>query len=88
MLVFVQTREFDARLSVEPAGIMPSARSEPPDVRVTVLPLDVVPVVGAREGVVRTGVRTTGLLDDDVLGAVAAGAGATVVPAGTSLSAG
>jgi len=93
--VFVQTREFDARLSVEPAEMVPTARSDPPPVfRVTVLPLDVVDEVGAGAGAGRTGVRTTGV---DRLGVVARGAGAcgagaagagAIVPAGMSFSCG
>jgi hypothetical protein len=77
---------------------MPTARSEPAAVRVTVLPLDVVAVVAvvavvgaAGAGVVRVGVRTTvlGALRAGVvvLGAAVAGAGATVGD-GTSFSAG
>jgi len=40
----VQILEFDARLNVEPAGIVPTFRSLPEGVRVTVFPLEVVPV--------------------------------------------
>ena len=95
-LLLVQTRELDARLSVVPAEIVPTARSVPPPVfRVTVLPLDVVDVVGAGAGARRTGVRTTVPPDRLVVvdrgagacGAGAAGAGATV-PAGMSFNAG
>src|SRR5688572_25898963 len=89
-------REFDVMLSVEPAAIEPTARSDPPDVRVTVLPLEVVAVVGAGAGagVTRAGVRTTVPLDlragARVRGAGVGdtGVGVTAVPAGTSCSAG
>jgi hypothetical protein len=94
--VFVQMREFDVRLSVVPAAIDPIARSDPPELRVTVLPLDVVDVVGAGAGAgtTRAGVRT---VRPDVFragvvvrgaGVGATGEGVTEVPAGTSCSAG
>ena len=93
----MQTREFEARLRVVPAEMLPKARSLPPLDLVTVFPLDVVEVVGAGAGAgaVRVGVRTTVPPDRLVvvdLGVVvcrvgAAGAGATV-PAGISLSCG
>jgi hypothetical protein len=80
--------------------MVPSALSEPAPVRVTVLPLDVVPVVGCEEVRVGAGVRVVvvaGRLVVDVrgaevvgrgAGAVVAGAGDGVVATGTSFSVG
>jgi hypothetical protein len=82
LLLLVQIFEPDARLSVAPAGIVPTLAAVPAFVRVTVLPLDVtvgffVVVVGVRVVVVRV-----------VVFVVVAGAGFVVVAAGTSVSAG
>ena len=73
--MLVQTREFDVRLISEPAGMEPSARSEPDGPRVTVLPLAVVVGVVGR-GVVRAGVRVVvpEVLGGVLVGALAAGA--------------
>jgi hypothetical protein len=86
-LVFVQTLEPDARLSVAPAGIVPTLAAEPAFVRVTVFPLDVTDVVGLR--VVVVGVRVVVVVFVVVVrGAVVLGAGVVAVPAGTSVNAG
>jgi hypothetical protein len=90
--VLVQTVLAEARLSVDPAAIVPVLAAAPvPDVRVTVLPLDVTDVVGARLVVVGVRVVVVVVLDV-VLGVVvlevAVGAGLVVVPAGTSVKAG
>jgi hypothetical protein len=79
----VQIFEPDARLSVAPAGIVPTLAAEPAGVRVTTLPLDVVVVRGVLLVVV-VGV----LLVVVVRGAEVLGAGVVAVAAGTSVSAG
>ena len=56
----MHTREFDDRLISAPAGIVPTARSDPPLPLVTVFPLAV--VVGAGAGVVGRGVVRAGVL--------------------------
>ena len=66
LCVFVQTREFDERLISDPAGMLPSARSDPVVPRVTVLPLAVVVGRVGAGVVVRGGVRT--VEPDDLLG--------------------
>jgi hypothetical protein len=82
-LVFVQTVDPAARLSVAPAGIVPILVVEPEGLRVTVLPLDVTDVVGVFVVVVGRLVVVVVVLDVVVVvGALAA------VPAGTSVSAG
>jgi hypothetical protein len=90
----VQTREFDERLISAPAGIVPTARSDPPLPFVTVFPLAVVVGAGAGAGVdglvVRGGVLVVVVpelrgRDGLVVGALATGPlvpGSTV--AGTS----
>jgi hypothetical protein len=93
-LVLVQTLEPEARLSVAPAGIVPTLAAVPPELRVTVLPLDVTDVVGVR--VVVVGVRVVVVARvvvvrlDPVFGAAVV-VGVTVLgvaEAGTSVSAG
>jgi len=84
-LVFVQTLEPDARLSVAPAGIVPVLAAVPALLRVTVLPLEVTEVVGLL--VVVVGVRVV-LRVVVVVFVVVLGAGLAAVPAGTSVSAG
>src|SRR6202162_4907990 len=84
-LVFVQTLEPDARLSVAPAGIVPNLAPVPALLRVTVLPLEVTDVVGFL--VVVVGVRLM-LRVVVVVFVVVLGAGLAAVPAGTSVSAG
>jgi hypothetical protein len=95
--VFVHTRVFDARFTVEPAAMEPTARSAGPGPRSTVLPLAVVDLVGAGAGAgaVRVGVLTT--VPVERRGAVARGCGAcgageigagATVPAGTSFNCG
>ncbi len=81
--MFVQTLEPAARLSVAPAGIVPTLAAVPAVLRVTVLPLDVTDVVGVRLVVV--GVLVVVVV---VLVVVVLGAGLAAVPAGTSVSAG
>src|SRR5687768_2426900 len=81
LCVFVQTVEPEARLSVEPAAIVPIRAAEPGVLRVTVLPLAVVAVVGVRVVVVRGVALGAGVV---VRGADVEGAGVTV-PAGTSV---
>jgi hypothetical protein len=80
LLVLVQIFVPDARLSVEPAAMVPTLPADPRVLVVTVLPLAVVPVVvrGRVVVVVLAGVVVRGA---DVLGA-------GVVSAGTSVSAG
>ena len=81
LLVLVQIFEPDARLSVAPAGIVPTFAAVPALVRVTVLPLDVT----VDFFVVVVGVRVVGLV---VRAAEALGAGFVAVAPGTSVSAG
>ncbi|HYU52314.1 MAG TPA: hypothetical protein VEK37_05190, partial [Gemmatimonadaceae bacterium] len=90
LLVFVQTLEPDARLSVAPAGIVPTLAAVPAFVRVTVLPLDVTDVVGVRVVVdVRVVVRVVVVGRVVVVrGAAVLGAGVVVDAAGTSVNAG
>ena len=83
-MVFVQTVEPDARLSVEPAGIVPILAAEPELFRVTVFPLEVTEVVGVFLVVV--GVLVVVVVVFVVV--VVPGAGLAAVPAGTSVSAG
>ncbi|MFL5594734.1 MAG: hypothetical protein ACJ785_09000 [Gemmatimonadaceae bacterium] len=89
--MLVQTVEPDARLSVAPAGIVPTRAADPALVRVTVLPLDVTEVVGR---VVVVGVRVVvrgAVVRGAVVvrvGVVALGAAAVVEAAGTSVRAG
>jgi len=90
--VLVQTRELEVRLISDPAGMLPSLRSEPDVPRVTVLPLAVLVgvegVVGRAIVRVGVGVLTTGR-GVERAGADAAGATAVGVDvAGTSVSAG
>ena len=87
----MQTLEPDARLSVAPAGIVPTLAAVPAFVRVTVLPLDVTDVVGVRVVVagVRVVVRVVVVGRVVVVrGAAVVGAGVVAVPAGTSVNAG
>jgi hypothetical protein len=93
LLVLVQIFEPEARLSVEPAAIVPTRAAEPVGVRVTVLPLDVTEVVGVR--VVVVGVRVVVVVR--VVGRVVVVValepevlvdGVVAVPAGTSVSVG
>ena len=58
LCVLVHTRELDERLISEPAGMLPSARSEPDEPLVTVLPLAVVVGAAGARVVVLGGVRT------------------------------
>ena len=88
--MFVQTREFEVRLISDPAGIVPTLRSEPDGPRTTVFPLAV--FVGAAgvvgRGVGRVGVLTTGR-GVERTGAGADGADVVGVDvAGTSVSCG
>jgi hypothetical protein len=83
-LVFVQTVDPDARLSVEPAGIVPILAAEPELLRVTVFPLDVTDVVGVF--VVLVGFLVVVVVVFVVV--VVLGARLATVPAGTSVSAG
>src|SRR5882757_220755 len=85
-LVLVQTLEPAARLSVAPAGIVPTLAAVPALLRVTVLPLDVTDVVGLR--VVVVGVLVVGVVVLVVVVLVVLVAGLAAVPAGTSVSAG
>jgi hypothetical protein len=84
-LVFVQTVEPAARLSVAPAGIVPILAPEPEGLRVTVLPLDVTEVLGVFFVVVVVGRLVVVVVVLDVVVVVGALA---AVPAGTSVSAG
>jgi hypothetical protein len=93
-LVLVQIFSPEARLSVAPAGIVPTCRALPAEVRVTVLPLAVTDVVGLLALVLpellgRVVVRLVDVegLEVVVFGVVTAGAGAVEL-AGTSVSAG
>jgi hypothetical protein len=86
-LVLVQIFEPDESANSAPAGIVPTLRAEPALVRVTVLPLDVVVVVGLR--VVVVGVRVVVVVVLVVVRAAEPlGAGFVADPAGTSVSAG
>jgi hypothetical protein len=82
----VQIFEPDARLSVAPAGIVPTFAAVPALVRVTVLPLDV--TVGWRVVVVGVRGRVVVVVLVVVRGAEVLGAGFVVVAVGTSVSAG
>jgi hypothetical protein len=88
LLVLVHIFWPEARLSVAPAGIVPTLAAEPAGVRVTVFPLAVVVVVGLR--VVVAGVRVVVVVRAGVVvrGAVVLGAGLVAVAAGTSVRAG
>ena len=79
----VQTFVDDARLSVEPAAIVPVLDAVPLGLRVTVLPLDVVEVLGF---VVVVVVRVVVVVFGVVVFVDAAGL--VAVAAGTSVSAG
>ena len=86
LLVLVQTFELDARLRVDPAGMVPTLAADPAGVRVTVLPLEVVVVVGRR--VVVVGVRVVVVGRVVVRGAVVVGVAVLGVPdaVGTSVN--
>ena len=85
LYVLVQTVWLEARLSCDPAGIVPTLAALPGEVRVTVLPLFVTDVAGAF--VVVVGVRVVVFVVVVFAGAVVAAAGAVEL-AGTSVSAG
>ncbi|MFL5508416.1 MAG: hypothetical protein ACJ79J_02375, partial [Gemmatimonadaceae bacterium] len=86
-MVFVQIFEPDARLSVDPAAIVPVLAAAEPEVRVTVLPLDVTDVVGVRVVVRVVVVGVLVVVLDVVARAVppVLVAGFVAVPAGTSV---
>jgi hypothetical protein len=92
LLVLVHTFVLDARLSCAPAGIVPTLAAEPPDVLVTVFPLEVTEVVGVRVVVVgvRVVVRVVVVRVVPVLAAAVVGVTVLGVAeaAGTSVSAG
>jgi hypothetical protein len=78
--------EPEARLSVDPAAIVPDLVAAARGVRVTVLPLDVTDVVGVR--VVVVGVRVVVVAFVVVVRVAVLAAGFVAVPAGTSVRAG